>query len=482
MVPAPRMLRDRLLVSSLLLLLAACGEPSDETEIDEGEALTETLRAREGDTTVWVDRYVARRGDSFAIHGRTSRNLTEEGTGFIFDDIYGAYAKKSARTFDMSYGLSEIGVMTEGTPLFLRTNYLPSAGRPDSLTARVRVRPRLESMSGSSYLQFTQELTPVVYGGRTVYRVRGKFTKTPFTSFHAQAGDYALTDVRRVGNDRFEIDLQFEHARDILNGGAQFKVVAVSGAKNYQKTAELRLAVMELDLTAGDASEVWPPRTCTSEIQSCLALLPAGTADLSSCGEAYEVRACPLTGGVVFDDTTFNAAMTRARPLLGQLEVDAAALVGAARTAQLVEGASQTIESRLEQLFGGYYASAAARDAAAAEAVDGGLDVAYARPLDLVEAIQTNAARLNDVAADALLLELAHMDLASTEFGRSLEVLAHDYRARHLASIAELRNGGAELIENGSERTYVSRWLDAYVEVTVSADSGSALRVYVEID
>ena len=58
-----------------------------------------------------------------------------------------------------------------------------------------------------------------------------------------------------------------------------------------------RINVMILDkalaITTGDAYETWPPPTCTAATQACLAALPAGTTDLSSCGEAVLVRACP---------------------------------------------------------------------------------------------------------------------------------------------------------------------------------------------
>jgi hypothetical protein len=464
----------------ILLSLVACGDPSSPA-IEENEALTETLRARAGDTTLWVDRYVERRGDRFDIRARTSRNLTE-GTGFIFDDVYGAFEAKSARTFTVSYFESELGGLAGGVPLFVRTGFLPSSGRPDSLTARLVVRPRIESMSGSSYIQATQELTPVSVGGRTVFRLRGRFTRGAFETIQAQAGDYALTDVRRTGMDRFEIDLQLEHALAIFDGGAQVKLTVKNGSKTYEKTSELRLAVMSLELTAGDAYEVWPPRKCTEEIQACLSSLPAGTADLSSCGEAYDVNACPLNRGEVFDDVAFNAAMVRADSLLVQVATDAVALVGAARRDQLVESARMTIEGRFEQLIGGYYADPAARDAASAGAIDDVLDAVYARPLDYVEAITTNPARLGDVAADALLLEIAGMDFASTEFGRPLEVLAQAYRARHLAAFGELRSGQISAEPSGADFVYLTHWLDAYVEITVSPATGTASRVYFEID
>ena len=111
-----------------------------------------------------------------------------------------------------------------------------------------------------------------------------------FSAVVAIRGDIAM-DARAVDAKRFVVDLSQADV-DALAGatGAQLEVV-LDGAT--RKRAHLGLAIKALAITTGDAYETWPPPTCTAATQACLAALPAGTTDLSSCGEAVLVRACP---------------------------------------------------------------------------------------------------------------------------------------------------------------------------------------------
>ena len=202
-------------------LSAGCAEPGVEVEeievpADDGEGkadLASELRVRAGDTSVWITRALARRdvngGPAFVLRGRTSRNLTE-GMGFIQDDPYGDFAAVSARTFEVTWSVSTARGLIDGVNQFVRLGFAPSNGRPDSVTARVVVRPRLEAISGSSKIYLTAELTPVSVGGQVAYRIRAR-TTAAVTSIQVTAGGVALSGMRTVDATHAEIDLLPDH-------------------------------------------------------------------------------------------------------------------------------------------------------------------------------------------------------------------------------------------------------------------------------
>src|SRR5262245_39481547 len=93
------------------LLVSACADAGDvdtaETEVSpelKSDTATE-ISVRAGDTTLWVNKSVALRDGVFVLRGRTSRTLTD-GRGYIFDDIYGDFAQKSARVFELTWPVS----------------------------------------------------------------------------------------------------------------------------------------------------------------------------------------------------------------------------------------------------------------------------------------------------------------------------------------------------------------------------------------
>src|SRR5690349_21522955 len=86
------------------------------SEDDKSDAATE-LRVRVGDTTLWMDKALVRRGDDLVLSGRTSRNITD-GRAFIFDDIYGDFAQRSARTFEVTWPISTARGVVDGVNLF----------------------------------------------------------------------------------------------------------------------------------------------------------------------------------------------------------------------------------------------------------------------------------------------------------------------------------------------------------------------------
>ncbi len=492
-----------LLLTSALVSACATTDDADLTEIEVGEDdeagkadADSELRVRTGDTTIWMTRDLARRetadGPLFVLRGRASRNITD-GLGFVFDDVYGDFASRSVRAFEVTWPVSTARGLVDGVDQFVRTTFTPSSGRPDSLTSRVVVRPRFSSFSGASSVYLTAELTPVVLGGAVVYRAKGR-TSTAMTGLTATVNGVALTDVRRTDATHFEVDLAPDHAFAIAGSSAiNAKLVitaALASGSSVSKTARLGVAIKKLGVTAGDAYEVWPRLGCTSETQSCIAALPMGTVDLGSCGEAVVVLQCVGQVGATVDVEAFQAAIAdgAARTASPAFLADAAGLVGTARVDGFAFNVQESVQSRLEALFGRWYASVAARDAELTAAVDAAILAAYARPLDLVEPttpVAGNAAVTRQVAADALLATLATYDFVNTELSRSYDELIASYRAQHVASLREIReNGVLEAYPGHPEWTVITgHWLSGpYIEITILRATGAAVNVLIEID
>lgn len=457
-----------------------------------GKADTDAeLRVRAAGTTLWVDRALereAREGaDWIVLRGRTSRNLVD-GRGFVFDDVYGAFTKVAARSFELAWTTGELHSLLMGVNQFVGLELVPSSGRPTNVTGRVVVRPRLSGFSGASELYLTAELTPVVSGGRTVYRIRGSSSQPILGIREVAAGEVNVTDFRLVDDTHFQLDLLDDHVIALVgtDGEVAIEVNLTSGVRT--KRARLGLWVKRLGLTAEDAYEVWPAPACTDEVRDCLAALPAGTTDLGPCGEAIAVNACAATGGVTVDDVAFQAALADADALLSDpagFGGDAPALVGEEHAAEFAYAVKSAIEARLEAQFGRYYPSAAARDAALTADVVDSIDLAYARPLEHVEPwapLPGDVGRARQVAADALLGWLAESDLGATEFQKPLEQLTRDYRADHVAGLRHFREEATSEPGAGDVDIYIGGWLGAHVEVSVSRATGAATNVYFEID
>jgi len=482
------------------LLAAACADPGatdqyDEAEAppdDDGKADADTeLYVRAGDTSLWVTREVARRqapgGDLFVLRGRASRSITE-GMGFIIDDPYGDFAIRSARTFEVTWPVDTARTLADGVNQFVRLHFAASGNRPDSITSRVVVRPRLGSFTGSSKLYLTAELTPIVVGGTVMYRAKGTST-VDLAALTVVTNGQALTDVRLTGPRAFQIDLAPDTAFAIAGGrtGLELAAVPTSGAP-LTKQARLGLAVKKLGMTTDDPYERWPRPACEVTTKACLQSLPEGSLDLGPCGEALEVLACTRQIGVFVDDVTFQAAFAQGveRIAAAPFRADATGLVGVARVEQFVGGAEQTIASRLEGFFGRWYLTATARTAALGTAVDGALLSVVAHPLDLVDPTEPapDAATVRATAADALLAELARHDFRATELGRSYEQLVTASPAEHVASIRALRETAIVTPDPDLPGVDVvtGRWLGAYVKVAIDHATGAARGVYIEVD
>jgi len=472
------------------LFLTACADTVapelDEVEVsadDDGKADAATeLSVRAGDTTLTVTKQLVRRGDTYVLRGKTSRTITD-GRGFIFDDVYGDFAKVSPRVFELSWPVSVVRSLADGVDQFIGLSFVHSSTRPDSLTGHVVVRPRLASFTGSTQVYLTAELTPVIVAGATVYRISGH-TVGANQSIRAIVDGTELAS-QRLDDTRFAIDLQPEQAFALKD----LQIIAAFPTGGVEKHATLGLALKRLGLTTRDPEDAFPRPACTSALHACLAGLPDGALDLGACGEAVKVNACAGQIGVFVDDVAFQATLHDADTRLATpaAVADAQALAGADHADAWLFGAKETVEDQLHGVFGRWFVTATARTTVLAGALEAGLDRAYARPLELVEPhapVPGNAAAMRQVAADAVLAELAAMDFVHTEFQRTLESLTHEFRAMHVADIQAFRTTVAPEPYPGQPDwdVYIGSWLGCHTEIAVERATGVVTQRLVEID
>lgn len=469
-------------------LASACAADEGELDTDDIEAPDEDgkldaaseLRVRVEDTTLWVNYAVARRGDLFVLRGRTSRNITD-GNAFVFDDVYGDFAQRTVRTYEVTWPVSTARTLVDGVNLFSSLTFVPSSSRPTNMTTRVVVRPRLATIAAPSALAFTAELTPVVDGGHTVYRVKGRSTKT-LTAVTTPSGEARLVDPTH-----FEIDLDFEQLINLTDPTTELTVAVTTASGPLTIRGRLGLVVKRLGLTTRDIETQYPVPTCTAEMTACLTALPDPTLDLASCGEAIKVRACAGQVGLFVDAAALTAARTTAETKLTTLATDATGLLGADRAPSLVSTVREVVSGRLAAEEGAWLLSAAARQLVLARAADVPFDDAYAYPLAFVDGLEpapNDLALGRHVAADELLGYLRTQDFTSTEYGRSYLELTKMFRAQHVQSLREFRDE-AEHVTFASQpevEYYVGRWLGSHTEVTVERATGTPTHVLVEID
>src|SRR5688572_19360103 len=361
-----------LLVFAILTACVDNEQDLDEVEAtgddDKADAATE-LRVRVADTTLWVDKALSRRGDLIVLEGRASRNVTD-GRAFIFDDVYGDFAQRSARTFEVTWPVSTARGVVDGVNLFTSLTF---GGR--HLTARVVVRPRTTAITGSSSLSLSSGILPVIVAGRIVYRVAGRSTQ-PLTTLAASAGAARIVDATH-----FEIDLDFDQAT------AASLTVTANGT--LTKRGSLGMFVKYFGATTGDVETVFPSPVCSAERAACLSALPDGALDLGSCGPALLVQACRGQLGVVVDQAAVASTLAAVDARLADpagFAKDAAALVGAGRAMALRTNLRAAIAERVNGSLGLWLLSAKARQMVLD--AEPAIDRAYADPLALVPASQ----------------------------------------------------------------------------------------------
>ncbi|HEU0033075.1 MAG TPA: hypothetical protein VFQ53_20725 [Kofleriaceae bacterium] len=472
-----------------LLLVTACAsdslDPTDDVEAadDDGKAdLDPELRVRAGDTTLWVDRALERRGDQFVLHARTSRTLVG-GHAFIFDDVYGDFAQPSPRVYEVSWPSSTARGVADGVQLFTQLTFVHSSSRPDALTARVIVRPRMFAVAGSSTLALTAELTPVIVGGRTVYRLRGRSTRA-ITRLQPTLGTARLVDPTH-----FELDLDFDQLLAATLPDTRLSLTAtLEGGSTTTIGGNLALAVKRLGLTSDDVEVVFPSPTCTGERLACLQALPDGALDLASCGPAIEVSRCSGQIGSFVEASAIDARLAAAEAeLAGSFTADAPALVGSARASALVTGVRAEIAAALDADRGLWLLTATARSTILARDTDARIAAAYARPLRYVApspAAPGDVPATRQLVTDALLDYLAAQDYEHSEFGRSYDTLTQEFRAEHVASLRAFRETVVPETIAGVPNTdfYIGRWLGTHTEIAVDHATGAIQSVLVELD
>src|SRR3954468_5589680 len=101
--------------AAALVLLVACTAPvTDDVDMAaDGAADAADPSVRAGDTTLSVGRDVTRRGDTFVLRGKTSRNITG-GMGFVIDDPYGVFTQVSPRVFELSWSTTDVRSLADG--------------------------------------------------------------------------------------------------------------------------------------------------------------------------------------------------------------------------------------------------------------------------------------------------------------------------------------------------------------------------------
>ena len=483
-------MRAHLIYAALLAAAPACAidgaldtdESTADVTGDSAAVPTTELSVRAADTTLWVKPIVARDGAAFGLHGRISRNLTTgTGTAFVDDDPYGAYAQRSARVFEVTYGADELGPLEDGANLFVSFG----ASNGASLTARALVRPRLVAAAGSSKLAFTPELTPVVVDGTTVYRVQARGAAA-MTAVSSSAGTVAQLDAQHV-----TIDLSRDELLALAGASSTLTLTATIGSSAVARHASLVLAVKTIGLTSGDAYAQWPLPACTAQLAACLTALPAGALDTSSCGDALTVRSCQGQVGAAVDAAAIAQATAAAGARLADpsgFATDASGIVGADRAAALTDALRARVTDVLDGLAGRWYLSATTRDARVAAAVGAAFDRAYARPFELIAPhapAPGDADVTRQVAADALLQYLTTQDYVHSEWGRSYDQLTIDYRALHVASVRAFRDPPDDIFTDPSRpgvHVYLGQWLGAHTEITIDDQTGAATNVLVELD
>lgn len=492
------MLRSIVGVAALVLTFG-CIEPSP-VEVDEvdasgivdpgkGDGASE-IKVRVGGTSLWVRTEVAVRQaetPQLVLRGRASRNIVD-GRAFVFDDIYGDFARIAPRTFEVTWPVSTARGLLDGVDQFVGIGFVPSPTRPEHLTAHSVVRPRLRGFSGSSSVFLVAELQPVHVAGQVAYRITGAANDHVFT-VDAHAGDLDLLDVHQTDDTHFTIDIPANTALDLLASATPISVRVSLVEGLVEKSAVLGAGLHALGFTEGDAYEVWP-RTCEDDTLACLQALPAGSLDLSDCGDASAVSACASEIGVFVSAAEVADRLAAVQARMDDpagFAADASALVGSDRADTLVAETREALADAVQQGQGRWFLDAQALDAGLDAAVERALDPVYAHPTAGFAPrppVPGDVPATRQLVADALLAYLAEQDYLHSDFERSYLQLTRAFRPQHVASLRNFRESVEREDYSGMPHldVYVADWLGAYTEVSVEKATGEVVNVYVELD
>jgi hypothetical protein len=468
----------------------AGGEPVVTDEVEQQAVEDGELQVTVGDTSLWVASSLARRSgngpDDLVLSGGTSRDLAT-GRAFVFDHDFGAWTKTGAQLFELSWPVTDIGAILDGTSQFMDLSFATDGLWPTQASAHVVVRPRLVGLQGSG-ATLAPDIVPIVADGTVRYRIYGT-ADAELYDLGVQLDGVDVLDLHQPDATHFAIDLTAVEVLAAAGTDAALRVDVSLLAGQFVESATLGLYVHELGLTSGDAYAIWPAPSCQSSVRDCLQALPAGTLDLASCGEALDVLACSAEVGVTTDGAAVAAAVSDTQALVADpsgLAGDAAALVAPSRVDPFLAAVDAAVAADLQGSEGRWFLDAQAQQAGLAAEGALVIDHAYARPLDFVAplaAIPGDAQRARDVAADGLLLYLGTHDFAHTEFSRPLVELARVFRAQHVESIRFFRQDAVATVYAGNPAwdDYLGNWLSALCEVRIDRATGALAEVFLEI-
>ena len=298
-------LRSLALACLVALGVTACNNtespaPAEETGVSTAEVATR-LYATEGTNDLSVETlgtFETRNGRRvLVLHGTTNRYL-ESVFSYVPDDLFGEARVISERRFEVVLDeTNELNSVLSGLPIFVSITTF--TGTPRNFTARIVVAPRYFDMRGSTALVLDEKVDAYYMdnGSNTPLNnllYRGKVDVVGGASSLSVIAPDGVPTVGRVDSDTFRLDWQYPAVYQAIDPHTMpmtFTATLADGTQLH-KTARLVARITELDVTAGDAYEVWPTPPCQLPVYNCIHSQPSGTTDFAACGTYRQVARC----------------------------------------------------------------------------------------------------------------------------------------------------------------------------------------------
>lgn len=268
-----------LLLSSLFassIALAGCEEDAPTT-------------ADEQDLSATVDGFkvslnvLAPKDGVARVHGVLSEPI-ERAFAFIPDDEVGS-TDDAPKSFTSKFGPNETTLFLGGRPAF----FAITTDDGDHYAARGDLGVKAHVASTASGLKVSLHARSVVVSGAPFVRFKGTYTE----ALSAASATIAGADTAGVTSAKtWRIDVPIQPLGGIIakKTPVDMTVTTAAGATiTGQLTIELE--VRSVDVTTGDAYEVWPAPQCESAVLTCLQK-PENAVDASACGDAFHVMPC----------------------------------------------------------------------------------------------------------------------------------------------------------------------------------------------
>ncbi|WP_163865120.1 hypothetical protein [Myxococcus eversor] len=269
--------------------------PGDDLGVSEAKATATRIYATEASLELSFETmgtFETRNGVRSLILHATANRYLEHVFSFIPDDGFGTANIISERRFEVVLPDGpELHEILSGRPLFIAIDTF--TGTPTSYTAKIEVYPRFFDFRGASALVIDEEVDPVYVKnaeGNVVFRGR---VDVAADALAVTAAD-GIPSVSRMDADTFRLDWTYSAVRPAMDPHTVPLVfdASLTGGTTARKTARLVARVTSLELTTGDAYEVWPTPGCYPGPEDCLNALPEEATDLSACGSYREVLHC----------------------------------------------------------------------------------------------------------------------------------------------------------------------------------------------